>query len=187
MPEETIRLDDERYFVPKNELRHMHQALLDALWLGRYGERLELSADLDEQKMQAIQGELHELLIMYGQVYEHAEVDRNEERIAVTSGYGAASGRPYVNVEAVGQIRPTMARQLALWLLEVAVAAEDDAVVMRWMQEQLGLDRQAAGAALIDLRKHREAVRAQDEADPGGDVVDVLAMRAGVRTIRPTG
>lgn len=66
-----------------------------------------------------------------------------EERVNVSSGYGANTKRPFVAV--------------LLW--EGAEAAEGDAFVVEWFTEKAGLELAQAAALLNDFRQSRERHR----------------------------
>lgn len=54
------------------------------------------------------------------------------------------------------QFTPAEARQHALRLLEVAEAAESDAIVYRLLREEIGLDMQKATGVIGHLRQFRD-------------------------------
>lgn len=86
-----------------------------------------------------------------------------EERVTVTSNYGANTKRPFVAVQ-IGdrkpyQWSPDEARRVAALLLECADAAEGDAFIVEWFTEQVGLELPQVGALLRDFRASRERRR----------------------------
>jgi hypothetical protein len=86
-----------------------------------------------------------------------------EERVNVSSGYGANTKRPFVAVQ-IGdrkpyQWSPDEARRVAALLLECADAAEGDAFIVEWFTEKVGLELTQVGALLSDFRASREKHR----------------------------
>ncbi len=86
-----------------------------------------------------------------------------EERVNVSSGYGANTKRPFVAVQ-IGdrkpyQWSPDEARRVAVLLWESAEAAEGDAFVVEWFTEKAGLEVAQAAALLNDFRQSRERER----------------------------
>lgn len=82
-----------------------------------------------------------------------------DDGIHITSGVSLFSGEPFCAIRwgtLAGQLTPAQVRTMALHWLEVAEAAESDALVMRELQEGAGLDLQTAGAFLLKLRERRE-------------------------------
>lgn len=83
-----------------------------------------------------------------------------EERVNVTSGYGANTKRPFVAMQ-IGdrkpyQWSPDEARRVAALLLECADAAEGDAFIVEWFTEKAGLELPQVGALLRDFRTSRQ-------------------------------
>jgi hypothetical protein len=70
-----------------------------------------------------------------------------------------AKGEPFVQLikgtEIFAQMDVNQAREHAQAVLESAEAAEQDAFIMKFMQEKVGLDRNRAGQVLIDFRRYR--------------------------------
>jgi hypothetical protein len=86
-----------------------------------------------------------------------------EERVSVSSGYGANTKRPFVALQ-IGdrkphQWSPDEARRVAGLLLQCAEAAEGDAFVVEWFTEHAGLTLPQAGQLLQDFRATRERHR----------------------------
>lgn len=76
----------------------------------------------------------------------------------VSSGYGANTRKPFVQVEVGGmetQMSPEEARALGLNLLEAAEAAQSDEAIVLFCLDVLHLDMQTAVASLAAYRKIR--------------------------------
>lgn len=87
-----------------------------------------------------------------------AKSDRRGE-FAVSSIYGYASQKPYVNIEvsmSPMQCSPAKAREMALMLLESADASESDAVLIGYAKDVLDLDERGAAQLLQQFRQYRE-------------------------------
>lgn len=83
-----------------------------------------------------------------------------EKMILVTSGYGANTNQPFVQVEAEEldrplQMSPNEARALAVNLLEAADAAETDGYLVGFFRDELKQDRQGIAVILSNFRKYR--------------------------------
>lgn len=77
----------------------------------------------------------------------------------VTTGYGASSKEPYVEVLAPSlrvKMSPENARDLAMNLLAAAEAAYSDAFLVEFAQGALGSNLEAAGVFLHEFRAWRE-------------------------------
>ena len=85
-----------------------------------------------------------------------------DERVIVTSLYGAKSGQPGVNLQ-VGEVRLQMdvksAQKVGLDVLAATEAAISDASVVQLLVEKLGLDVARASHVLLDLREIRQGSR----------------------------
>jgi hypothetical protein len=82
-----------------------------------------------------------------------------EKEIWVTSSYGAKARSPLVNFhyqDVVIQMEPEKAREVALMLLEVSEASEQDAFMFEYAQKVIGVDENSAGGLLIEFRKWRQ-------------------------------
>lgn len=82
-----------------------------------------------------------------------------EERVNVSSGYGANTKRPFVAVQ-IGdrkpyQWSPDEARRVAAMLFECADAADGDAFIVEWFTEKGWLELPQVGALLRDFRISR--------------------------------
>ena len=82
-----------------------------------------------------------------------------EERVNVSSGYGANTKRPFVAVQ-IGdrkpyQWSPDEARRVAAMLFECADAADGDAFIVEWFTEKEWLELPQVGALLRDFRISR--------------------------------
>ncbi len=92
-------------------------------------------------------------------------MSEREERVNVSSGYGANTKRPFVAVQ-IGdrkpyQWSPDEARRIAALLLECADAAEGDAFVVEWFTTKAGLELRQVAALLNDFRLSRERHRGE--------------------------
>ena len=86
----------------------------------------------------------------------HGSGERGD--FAVSSIYGYATQKPYVNIEvsiSPMQASPAKAREMALMLLESADAAESDAVLIGYALDALGLDTSGAAQLLNQFRSYR--------------------------------
>lgn len=82
--------------------------------------------------------------------------------LSVSSIYGYASQKPYVNIEismSPMQVSPGKAREMALMLLESADASESDAVLIGYARDVLDLDEKGAAQLLSQFRQYREKQR----------------------------
>lgn len=81
--------------------------------------------------------------------------------IAVTSGVSLFTKKPFVTIfvdgKARGQLTPDEVRGMALQWLEVAAAAEADALVLAELMDGAGADAEVAGHFLVALRDRRDA------------------------------
>jgi hypothetical protein len=98
---------------------------------------------------------------MIGQAVMDVIVDKGDRRgeFAVSSIYGYASQKPYVNIEvsmSPTQVTPAKAREMALMLLESADASESDAVLIGYARDVLDLDERGAAQLLNQLRQYRD-------------------------------
>jgi len=94
-----------------------------------------------------------------------AHIDPDASGIDVESGVSAASGYGFVTLRwgsMGGQLTTREARAHALSILGAADAADDDAVVMRWLTTTMGLAVEAAAAVLGDLRRARAALEDEE-------------------------
>lgn len=95
------------------------------------------------------------------------------------SGVSIFDGLPFIRISAeasdgttiVGQVRPNVARDLALQLLEAAEASIADAVVRRLLVNTLGVGDQQAAIVIGSLREIRASVE-RDALDTGHDLDD---------------
>ncbi len=77
----------------------------------------------------------------------------------VTSGYGANTKEPYVEVQAPKlrvQMSPENARDLALNLLQAAEGAYTDAFLVEFLTEAVGMKLPETGSILREFRAWRE-------------------------------
>lgn len=92
--------------------------------------------------------------------------------VMVTSGFGANTQQPYVQVliEAADwstQMPPATARELAFNLLSCADAAESDGFLVTWLRQRIGVeDLNALAGVLMQFREYRD--RQRGGADDGG-------------------
>jgi hypothetical protein len=99
-----------------------------------------------------------------GQAVMNQIVDQGSRsgEFSVSSIYGYASKKPYVNVEvsvSPMQMSPGKAREVALMLLEAADAAESDAVMIGYARDVLGLGEAESAKLLNQLRQYRDKQR----------------------------
>lgn len=84
----------------------------------------------------------------------------------VSSGYGGNTRRPFVEILAP-ELRVTMssaeARALALNILEAAITAEADGLIVEFFTKEIGTSQEAAAKLLLTFREYRK--RWRDEAD----------------------
>lgn len=85
--------------------------------------------------------------------------NNRQKSLWVTSLYGYKSGSPLVSVAMPGgefvQLSPENARNLARDLFECAEAAEQDAFMFSWVQEQIKVSPDKAAIVLNDFREWR--------------------------------
>lgn len=96
---------------------------------------------------------------------------QREKQITVRSMFGHRTRQPLVLLrigEEMVQIPPDQARQIGHWLLEAAEAADQDAVLVRFLG-RMGLDAEASAAALNELRKTRGATGGDKTATETGE------------------
>lgn len=69
------------------------------------------------------------------------------------------TGEPFVQLlqdeQIIAQMSPEMARDHARAITEAAEAAEQDAFIVEFMQQRVGLDFDSAAKVLVDLRNFR--------------------------------
>lgn len=88
---------------------------------------------------------------------------------AVTTGFGANTEQPYVQIlieaaDWMTQMPPEAARELAANLTQAAEAAEGDGFLMSFFKERLGVtDTNQLAGVLIAFREYRDAQRKADE------------------------
>lgn len=85
----------------------------------------------------------------------------------VTSGYGGNTRRPFVQIE--GPALPTTmdsseARALALNILEAALTAEADGLIVEFFTKEIGSSMQEAAAILLKFREYRRRWRGEVDA-----------------------
>jgi hypothetical protein len=102
-----------------------------------------------------------------GQAVMGVIIDKGDRRgeFSVSSIYGYATQKPYVNVEvsmSPMQCSPAKAREMALMLLESADASESDAVLIGFAKTALDLDDRGAAQLLQQFRKYREKQRGSE-------------------------
>jgi hypothetical protein len=84
--------------------------------------------------------------------------------IDIESGISRRTRRGFVTLtwgRMVTQLTPSEARMHALRILEVAEAADSDAAVFELLTKTVELQDNVAQAFVVDLRKHRDHVKAQ--------------------------
>jgi hypothetical protein len=88
--------------------------------------------------------------------------DDGTDAISVSSGYGQASQRGFVDLtlnETRSQMDPAKAREVGLMLIEAAEAAVSDEIVMALLRDKIGLDADRVAYVLLDLREIRQGTR----------------------------
>lgn len=87
--------------------------------------------------------------------------------VEMESGVSLFTGEPFVAVRTLGtldngravtlagQLSPTELREHAMRMLEAAEAAVQDAALLRFLDDKLGLDKAAGGRIIADLREFR--------------------------------
>ena len=82
-----------------------------------------------------------------------------KERVLWHQSGVAPTGEPFVQLlldeEIIAQLSPEQARDHARAITEAAEAAEQDAFMMAFAQEKIGLDFNTAGRVLVDFRNFR--------------------------------
>jgi hypothetical protein len=99
-------------------------------------------------------------------------MDKDRDRagyksITITSGYGANTRAPYVQMDHDGitaQMSPDEARQLARHIAEAAEAAEGDAFMVEFMRDKIGLDIKYTAGLLDQYRQWRSDRRQNKES-----------------------
>jgi hypothetical protein len=88
------------------------------------------------------------------------------ETYSVSSGYGANTQRPFVEIVAP-KLRVTMssaeARALALNILEASVAAEADGFLVNFFVKEIAISQREAAGLLLRFRDYRASV--SDDVD----------------------
>jgi hypothetical protein len=117
------------------------------------GVKWETYAGVQREQYRAIGQAVMDVIVVQG--------DRRGD-FSVSSIYGYASKKPYVNVEvsvSPMQLSPAKAREIALMLLESADASESDAVLMGYARDVLDLNEQGSAQLLNQFRAYRERQR----------------------------
>lgn len=87
-------------------------------------------------------------------------------QVEVTSGYGGNTRLPYVELRLPDrpplQLEVEEARLIAGMILEAAEGAEQDAFIVEWGMEHIGLELEAAASLLREYRQWREQRRAKN-------------------------
>jgi hypothetical protein len=181
---------DGAMFRSRDEMENLYFAVFDAVVRARgLGELSGGAQDLDEllgDQKDEVLALVKALMVQWGTTAENGNLDelhkRAEEGVHVSSGFGALTQRPFVNITAEGQFRPEQARQLALEILDAATVAESDGMMLRFVREKL--EREDLGEQMMHtMREFREEFRAQDMAAAPEELRDVAEVRRGVRAI----
>lgn len=117
------------------------------------GVKWETYAEVQREQYRTIGQAVMDVIVVQG---------ARSGEFSVSSIYGYASKKPYVNVEvsvSPMQLSPAKAREIALMLLESADASESDAVLIGFARDVLGFDEQASAQVLNQLRQYRETAR----------------------------
>ncbi len=81
------------------------------------------------------------------------------DSINISSVISSRDGRPFVQLKWSGdgcQLTPDEARQHAYRILDAANAAETDSIMVRFLQERVGIDFKSIVPILRDFREFRE-------------------------------
>lgn len=131
-------------------------------------ERLGIAAYIADERndtpWQQVDPRIREQWRVIGEAVMHTIVAKGNRQgdFTVSSIYGYASKKPYVNVEvsiSPMQLSPGKAREIALMLLECADASESDSVLIKYTMEVLDLDQAHAAQLLNQFRIFREKQR----------------------------
>lgn len=90
--------------------------------------------------------------------------DRRMGQISIASSFGYATQKPYVELAmdtSPAQFSPAKAREIAMWLLEAADAAESDAVLMAFARRRSGSTSEGRRSCSTSFASHarRHAAR----------------------------
>jgi hypothetical protein len=189
MADETTKIVGHPEYRSRDEMQNLYFAILDALWRAKGWGPIDLEGDANQERMDEVKPLAEELMGLWGLKAEEAvlaqEQDQAEDRVDVSNGYGALSKRPFIQVHAVGQFRPESARSLAMWLMDAAAVAEDDAMVLRFMESMMPEANVDSAKMMESMRSYREEMRARDYADEADQQTPLTELRArGVRMIR---
>lgn len=94
-----------------------------------------------------------------GKAFLSRAVQQSGDMINVSSVYGNATRKPYVQVswgESLAQLSPDTARQLGRDLLDAASAAETDAFLVEFTRRRIGVDERRTAILLEEFRKWRK-------------------------------
>ena len=89
----------------------------------------------------------------------HMTQYKTEQNIYVQSRVSGSDLSPMIEMyweKSRAEFNPDMAFDFALGIIEVAIAAQSDALIMRFLQEKLGMPIDQAGATLLLFREYRE-------------------------------
>jgi hypothetical protein len=104
-----------------------------------------------------------------GRPSAHRSQEPDDPRLEFASGV-TMEGAPFVHVSwggERGQVTVQAARQIGRQALEVAEAAEHDAIVVAWLRDKMGLGFDQAAAAIGDLRAYRQDTTTSTWGKPG--------------------
>jgi hypothetical protein len=181
------KISDHPDYRSRDELENLYFAVLDTVWRSKDWGRLDPEVPATEERMAEAKAIAEAVMLQWGLKAEEAQLDQasahTEGEVQVTTGYGALSKRPFVQVYCDGQLRPELARSLAVWLNDAAAVAEQDAILVRWAEERLEVDEERAAALMQDMRGYREQLRGADVSEDGSvDAVPLTELRTrGVR------
>lgn len=94
---------------------------------------------------------------------------KKSQGISVRAMYGAESKRPLVVMtiqDTAIQLSCQAARKIAGDLLTVAEASEQDAFLMKWLQDTIGTNEQGASRLVIEYREWRIKAHEEYNRDP---------------------
>lgn len=97
------------------------------------------------------------------------------ESVNVESGVSAFDGKAFCRIEAkatngdvmIGQLSPEEMRAMALAWIEASDASVYDAIMLDVLRNEVGLDDEAAGNFLVEMRNRRGAAGKEKGDDDG--------------------
>jgi hypothetical protein len=90
----------------------------------------------------------------------------DEIPVRVTNGFGAKSQAPFVLLvlgDHMTQMSPAKARELAGFLVECAEAADQDAFLVRFLRDTVGIEEEIVWGVMHSSREARAAARTEGD------------------------